>query len=542
MTDPWFESAMEDSPMMAACKSGNIERIQFLCSLGRSRELFVKDAVGVTPFLRTCSLTTSLDLVHSQIVEYIISEEDFKFPVEEARYRCDCKCFIDDLTPLHFMVRANKFQLVKCFCQKYGAFEDISVTSIDGTSPLFTAILNGNLKMIQLFVEMYENISLFQSLVDYRSSNYMCWSAIHVACDAGELEIVKLLIECGCCLNKQDDKGRTPLLLSIHRYCSSDSQLAQSRYLGIVKLLLQSGTGSLFSNLDLRDFSRTNDLHPVSHAFKSDALLVIECLFPYINLDVLQKQFVLLISRFSRSFKVIRWISRKLYVTDVEKLNFFSLLIRNCELNFHADLVFFDFFIFGVFETPPRVLFNSYFKENDLVSEKRFPSWKHDDSIHHIHRCVIIENIFRFVELGWFHDTGGKVIVHRVNAYDRRIFDESFYRLFEPKIHFLLLLKKIFSKRNMSGLPGPPNFRGLSEKVSSIITHFIGCVDIGSISFLKSFFEFKTLEKSVTARFVKILSLFEDVKKLSDDLLLSSESIDLSIKTSKKKTAVELGR
>jgi hypothetical protein len=165
----------------------------------------------------------------------------------------------------------------------------------------------------------------------------------------------------------------------------------------------------------------------------------------------------------------------------------------------------------------------------------RFPSWKPNDSIHRIHHSVTIENIFRLVELGWFHDARGKVIVHRVNAYDRRIFDKFFYRLFDPKIHFLLLLKKIFSERNLNGFSGPPFFPGLPENVSSIVTHFIGCVDISSISLLKSFFEFMALKNSVSARFLLIFSLFEEVKKRRNYLLLSSESIVSSMKTSNKR-------
>ena len=531
MSNPWSASATECSPMMAACWFGNIDCIQYLCRNGRSDDLFIPECTGVTPFLMACSKMTHLHSERSQVVEYFLSEEDFKFPSAAARYRC---CHIKDYTPLHFFVDANNLRLVKCIVEKYGAGEDINVCSQDGFFPLLTATMRGNLEMIQYFVENCEpNISV-QSLLNFQSPVHDRWSAIHYACDKGHLEIVRFLIESGCSLLIEDVNGLTPLLFTTQLICFTDLELPESCYLNIVKLLLQSG--SLFDTSDLKD-SRAGNNHPFANAFAKDSVSLIECFFPYLKLDVLRKQFCLFISTFSDSFKVIRWISRKLYVTDVEKLSFFSLLTNQCEFFFHNNIDFLDFFIFGVFDSPPRLLFDTFFKGNALVYEKRFPSWKHEDSNHRINKSVTVETIIRFVELGWFHDLSGNVIVHRVNAYDRFIFDDVYFRkLVTHKISYLLLLQEVFSKRReLIGLPGLPMFPVLPKEVTIIITHFIGCVDISSVKFLKSFSEYKKLEKSLESRLKKLISLFDEFEALNGVRASSPVSFDSRIKTSIKK-------
>ena len=515
MTDHWNESATDVSPMCAACLCGNLRCIKFLCQNGRSGDIFVIDSSGATPFLRICSLTCLPNLVFSQILEYFLSDEDFEFPVKEARYRCNSYHSLKDYTPLHFMVYADKLSFVKCVCQKYGGRDDLHVVSLfDGTSPMLTAAMNGNLEMIQYFVEICRSNFSIQRLIDFQSPRKLRWSAIHVACDRGDLEVVRFLIECGCCLSIKDIHGHTPLLVCLQGFYISVDEQKQRRFIDIVSLLLNSG--SLFNKLDLRDFSRDCDKHPVTYAFRSDSTLLIECIYPFLNLDVLRDQLCWFIERFPESFNVIRCIARKIFEDDFEKLKFFSMLIRECEFEFLNDIEFLDFFIFGVFDTPPHLLFDTFFK----VNARFCPSMLMHDSI---------ENVFRFVELGWFHDTNGKVIIHRVNALDHRIFDKNFYRLFLLKIPFLLLLKKVLwerDSRRLTHLPGT---------VSSLIVHFIGCVDISSLSFLVSFLKFKKHEKSLASRVTKIFMLFDEFEKLNVLHASPLKSIDSLKKTSIKK-------
>jgi hypothetical protein len=331
--------------------------------------------------------------------------------------------------------------------------------------------------------------------------------AIHVACDRGNLEIVRFLIECGCCLNIKDINGHTPLEVCLQGYSISVDEQEQRRYLDIFSLLLNSG--SSFNILDLRDFSIDCDQHPVTYAFYDDSILLIECCYPFLNVDVLRDQLCWFIEQFPESLNVIRWVARMIFEDDCKKLKFFSILIRECEFHFLNDLEFLDFFIFGVFDTPPQLLFDTYFKGNAQLCTSRLMQL--DDSF---------ENVFRFVELGWFHDTSRKVNVHRVNAYGHRTFNKNFYRLFLSKIPFLILLKKVLWKREERRLTDLP------KDVSSLIVHFIGCVDISSLSFLRSFMKFKKFEMSVLSRFTKIFLLFEEVKKMSNVLLSSSKRID----------------
>jgi hypothetical protein len=446
-----------------------------------------------------------------------------------ARYRCLDTRHIKDFSPLQFFVNANNLRLVKCIVENYGAGEDINIGSKNGMCPFLTATMLGNLEMIQYFVEICEPYLSVQSLLNFQcpDNDRTNWSAIHWACNGGHLEIVRFLIESGCSLHIEDLNGLSPLLLTTQLICFSDLGLAESCcYLNIVKLLLQSG--SLFETSDLRGESSDVHHHPFCDAFCKDSSLLIECLFPYLNLDVLRKQFCWFISRFSESFKVIRWISRKLYVSDDEKLSFFSLLTRECEFLFHNEIDFFDFFIFGVFDTPPRLLFDTFFKGNAIVYENTFPSWKHEYSVRRICTSVTIANIIRFIELGWFHDTSGNLIVHRVNAYDRILFDDWVFRkLVVQKISYLLLLQQVFSERRLSGL--------LPDTVTSIVSHFLGCVDISSVSFLKSFCEYKKLEKSLESRLKKLFSLFDAFEALNVVRALSPVSFDSRINTSIKK-------
>jgi hypothetical protein len=234
------------------------------------------------------------------------------------------------------------------------------------------------------------------------------------------------------------------------------------------------------------------------------------------------------IDRFPGSFNVVRWIARKIFVEEKDKLKFFSMLIRECEFEFLKDIDFLDFFIFGVFDTPPRLLFDTYLKGNANVCLSRLMHFK---SIHRFDQVDdSMENVFRFVELGWFHDsTSGNVIAHRVKAYGHFIFDENFDRLFLLKIPFLQSLKEVLLER------GSRNLTHLPKDVSSLIVHFIGCVDIKSLSFLISFLKFKELEKSLASRSTKILSLFDEFEKLNVRHASSPKSIDAMETTSIKK-------
>jgi hypothetical protein len=527
MSDPWNESATECSPMMAACLCGNLRCIKFLFKNGRSKDIFVPDSSGTTPFMRICFLTCSPNSVFSQILEYFFSGDDFEFPVIQARIRCIEFPSLKDYTPLHLMVFANNLPLAKCLCQKYGAGDDLHVFSrFDGTSPMLTAAMNGNLEMIQYFVDVCRTNFSVQRLIDFQSPRKLRWSAIHVACDRGDLEVVRLLIECGCSLTLNDYHGRTPLLVCLQSFDTSVLEKDRSCYIDIVSLLLNSG--SSFNILDLRDFSRECDKHPISYAFLCDSILLIECFYPFLNLDVLRDQLCWFIDRFPGSFNVVRWIARKIFVEEKDKLKFFSMLIRECEFEFLKDIDFLDFFIFGVFDTPPRLLFDTYLKGNANVCLSRL---MHVKSIHRFDQVDdSMENVFRFVELGWFHDsTSGNVIAHRVKAYGHFIFDENFDRLFLLKIPFLQSLKEVLWERESR------NLTDLPKDVSSLIVHFIGCVDIKSLSFLISFLQFKELEKSLASRSTKILSLFDEFEKLNVRHASSPKSIDAMKTTSIKK-------
>jgi hypothetical protein len=422
--------------MLEACYVGNLELIQFLCRSGRSDELFVDSHVGVTPFLVLCEKMEKSER-HSYVVEYVLSE--IQIPVQAIHHFATYNYhnLKSDYTPLHFFVHANNLSLVKHFCKKYGAYKDIIVSSLSGMSPILTATKLGNIEMLKFFfselVSRFLHVNSAQYFIDFQYPSNCYSSAIFVACDLGNLEMATYLIKtCKCSLAMVDTCGRTPLMIAISRFiyssCSYFSKIeclsSQRNRLNIVDLLLKSG--SLFNILDLQDHRLTHH-HPVIIAFDYDSISLLECVFPYFEVSIRAQisWFISSYLTYMRGFKVFRWIARKLFVSDDERTFFFSLLIREFKYELNDSIEFFDFIIFGVFDSHPRLLFDKYFKENDVFL------------------CLRVKNILRFVELGWFHDTSGKVLHHRTNAVFNCVEMIEFQKLIFAQISFLVILQKL---------------------------------------------------------------------------------------------------
>jgi hypothetical protein len=149
-------------------------------------------------------------------------------------------------------------------------------------------------------------------------------------------------------------------------------------------------------------------------------------------------------------------------------------------MNQHIEL--FEFIIYRVFDTPPRLLFDKFFKDKDDV------------------RGLSINTILRYIELGWFHDSSGKVLHHRANAVFKCDEMDQLRRLIIAKILLLPILKKMFEL--------------LPDAVSSLVTDFIGFVDLSSLHFYKTFYLFLRLKISVESSFSRIFSLFDDLDKI----------------------------
>jgi hypothetical protein len=183
--------------------------------------------------------------------------------------------------------------------------------------------------------------------------------------------------------------------------------------------------------------------------------------------------------KYGKGFKVFRWMARKLFVSDEERSSFFSSLCQY-ELNRHPYL--FDFIMFQVFETSPRILFDKFYKENVDV------------------RGLHINNILRFVELGWYHNSYEKVLHHQANAVFNCAEIKEVGRLLISRISLLDIFQKVFNL--------------YPEGVTLHVYEYLEFWDIGSVHLLKTFYQFLRLKVSVEARFRRIFFMFDEVNKL----------------------------
>ena len=158
------------SPMMAAVRSDNYEVVEFLCLMGRSKDLFTFDPHGVTPFLVCCMRC------NMEILCYILYQNLFEINVDDLRVRFP-EDFLSSIfsrfrsqfmfsnlqmtqfsgfTPLHMFVKHGELSLLESLCD-FGAGNDIIVPATDLSTPLMTACKFGHFDIVRfLFLKNQE--------------------------------------------------------------------------------------------------------------------------------------------------------------------------------------------------------------------------------------------------------------------------------------------------------------------------------------------------------------------------------------------------
>ncbi|WP_371181413.1 ankyrin repeat domain-containing protein [Xanthomonas sacchari] len=94
-------------------------------------------------------------------------------------------------------------------------FEDCEVSrpespGMDGDTPLHIAAMDGDLKVVELFIPFVKNIDLKGGIGS---------SPLHYAVRWGHPEVAQLLLRHGGDINLQDDYGNTPLRLMKGQAC-----------------------------------------------------------------------------------------------------------------------------------------------------------------------------------------------------------------------------------------------------------------------------------------------------------------------------------
>jgi ankyrin repeat protein len=156
------------------------------------------------------------------------------------------------MTPLHYAVKQNNSKITQLLCQ---ANARLNFQTNEGLTPLHYACKNGNLNIAMTLINKKAKIDLldnhnntpimysvrsrdglFKYLLkmgaDIKRRNDRGETLLHLACEAGNLEIVVLLLNNNLNVNDVDRKGQTPLHSVLNGNKSTDRK-------DIIRLLLE---------------------------------------------------------------------------------------------------------------------------------------------------------------------------------------------------------------------------------------------------------------------------------------------------------------
>lgn len=273
------------SPLHIACLNGNYKIVKKLIELGDNVDstVSIDRSDGLNQMHPEDSLLGKADVVNNEFIHYFESDSGFTplhlvnvhYPVLIGR-RYTEKSQSDDITrrdiikllvengadvqrktlqhhlqPIHL---ASMYGFDLCVRQlvEYGA--DVDALDNKFRSPIFLSIKYGNTSTAQTLIDLHSNIDnrhqgggfsllhlacelgyldiikiLVKQGVDINSKmKYDECSPLMIACKKGDLEMTKLLVELGADVNQRDIQGRSPL----HIACEND-------YPEIVKLLIE---------------------------------------------------------------------------------------------------------------------------------------------------------------------------------------------------------------------------------------------------------------------------------------------------------------
>lgn len=192
----------------AACQNGHSKVITTLLHRGGAN---IEDAAPDTP------LQVALQFKQFQIVPLLVKEG------ADLQKRTSC-----GYTPLHSVALSGDLETAECLL-KHGCLPN----SLDNQDicPLFCASTTGNFAVAKLLL-LSDSVVVDQQAADGSSS-------LHVACQEGYFDIVKLLLASGADQNLQAKDGFTPLISA-----------CQNGHLDIVRLLIENGADISLTTID----------------------------------------------------------------------------------------------------------------------------------------------------------------------------------------------------------------------------------------------------------------------------------------------------
>lgn len=195
------------SAIHAACQNGHSKVITTLLRGGAN----IENAGPDTP------LQVALQFKQFQVVPLLVEEG------ADLQKRTSC-----GYTPLHSVALSGDLESAECLL-KHGCLPN----SLDNQDicPLFCASTAGNLAVAKLLL-LSDGVVVDQQAADGSSS-------LHVACQEGHFEIVKLLLASGANQNLQAMDGFTPLISA-----------CQNGHLDIVRMLIENGADTSLTTID----------------------------------------------------------------------------------------------------------------------------------------------------------------------------------------------------------------------------------------------------------------------------------------------------
>ena len=201
-------------------------------------------------------------------------------------------------TLLHEAAISGNSQIVRILMDRGLCLE---TENINGTTPMDSAVLNGNLEIIKEFIHNYEalrhhqlldnaitakedHIAKFLALITpkYDSVDSFGNTSMHDAVQKGQLETVKVLLERGAKPNAQNQFLLSPLHMAVGEYAKVTKDVENTtksigmnagKYAEIVKLISFS-----CNNHDCQDFNGNTALHI---AAQEGLIEIVEILMPF---------------------------------------------------------------------------------------------------------------------------------------------------------------------------------------------------------------------------------------------------------------------
>lgn len=206
------------TPLYLACLSGNVDKVRCLLEAGATVNHWVDEEV--TP------LELALEIGNPALVHVLVNYgalldlwlSDGSTPIMTAIENNQDEIFLALLdgsdvnqcgsrqgAPLHLAIAENRIDWVERILEKGADINLINQWGKWKVTGLILAIWNRNPSTVE---------KLLQAGADPDLHNGDLWTPLHVAVGSGSLDMVKLLVQHGCCINTLDLEQRSPLRIA----------------------------------------------------------------------------------------------------------------------------------------------------------------------------------------------------------------------------------------------------------------------------------------------------------------------------------------